>query len=160
METDFANIAGMFKTNTDLVNKTINEVNPESWFLKPGDESNHFMWVVGHMAWSRANVLKILHQPWNVPSAELFGRGAQLTSTDQYPGVEEMKRAWDDISQKLLTVLTSASVDCLGQEAIAGPPSFDGKVSGNIAFFAFHETYHVGQLNYLRKWLGFGQGVG
>ena len=160
METNLTHIAGMFKMNTDLVNKTINEVNPESWFLKPGDESNHFMWVVGHIAWSRANVLKILNQPWNVASATLFERGAQLVPKDQYPGVEEMKRAWDDVSQKLLTVLANASVDHLGQEAIAGPPSFDGKVSGNIAFLAFHETYHVGQLNYLRKWLGFGQGVG
>ena len=31
METDFANIAGMFKASADLVKKTINEVSPERW---------------------------------------------------------------------------------------------------------------------------------
>jgi len=29
-----------------------------------------------------------------------------------------------------------------------------------VAFLAFHETYHVGQVSYLRKWLGYGQSVG
>jgi len=33
-------------------------------------------------------------------------------------------------------------------------PSFDGKISGSVAFLAFHETYHVGQAAYLRTWLG------
>jgi hypothetical protein len=45
-------------------------------------------------------------------------------------------------------------------EAKAGPPSFDGKVSGLVAFLAFHETYHVGQVSYLKKWLGCVQTVG
>lgn len=25
---------------------------------------------------------------------------------------------------------------------------------------SFHETFHVGQMSYLRKWLGYGQAVG
>jgi len=30
----------------------------------------------------------------------------------------------------------------------------DGTTGGVINFLAFHETYHVGQLAYLRCWLG------
>jgi len=35
-----------------------------------------------------------------------------------------------------------------------GPPSADGKLSGVVNFMAFHETYHVGQLAYVRSLLG------
>ena len=160
MEADFTNIEGMFKTNTGLVKQTIDEVKPESWFQKPGDDSNHLMWVLGHLVWSRSNVLKILNQQVEIPSPKLFARGAQVASQDEYPSVDEMKRAWDEVSQKLSATLAGAPADRLNGSALSSPPSFDGKVSGNIAFMAFHETYHVGQLNYLRKWLGFGQGVG
>ena len=160
METDFTNIEGMFKTNTGLVKQTIDEVKPESWFLKPGDDSNHLMWVLGHLVWSRSNVLKILNEHVEVPSPKLFARGAQVASQGEYPSVDEMKRAWDEVSQKLSATLAGAPADRLNGSALSSPPSFDGNVSGNIAFMAFHETYHVGQLNYLRKWLGFGQGVG
>lgn len=38
MDTNFAHIQGMFKTNTDIVNKAIADVDPEHWFQKPGDD--------------------------------------------------------------------------------------------------------------------------
>lgn len=83
-----------------------------------------------------------------------------MAAPDQYPVVEEVRGAWDDVSGKLLASLADASADALARPAPTGPPSFDGKISGLVAFLAFHETYHVGQVSYLRKWLGYGQSVG
>ncbi|HET6862073.1 MAG TPA: DinB family protein [Pyrinomonadaceae bacterium] len=160
MDTDFANIAGMYKTNTDIVGKTISEVSDERWFDKPGDDSNHLMWVVGHLVWSRWNVLKLLGQEWDIPAARLFERGATVANQDEYPTVEAMKTAWAGVSGKLAATLADASDETLSKSAPKGPPTFDGKLSGVVAFLAFHETYHVGQVSYLKKWLGYGQAVG
>jgi DinB superfamily len=160
MNADFANIEGMFKTNTDIVKKAIAEVPAERWFLRPGDNSNHLMWVAGHLVWSRGLVLRWLGVEWMSPRQSLFERGAKLTTPDRYPAVEEILAAWDDVSVKLLASLRAAGGDFLGRPAPKGPPSLDGKISGLVAFLAFHETYHVGQLSYLRKWLGYGQSVG
>ena len=41
METDFKNISGIYRANTDIINKAIADVRPEDWFRKPGDDSNH-----------------------------------------------------------------------------------------------------------------------
>ena len=71
-----------------------------------------------------------------------------------------MRTAWSQVSDKLSAALRQSSADVLAKEAPAGPPSFDGKTSGTVAFFAFHDTYHVGQVSYLKKWLGYGQSVG
>jgi hypothetical protein len=60
----------------------------------------------------------------------------------------------------LSDALKSASEGVMAQEAPKGPPSFDGKLAGTVAFFAFHDTYHVGQVSFLRKWLGYGQAIG
>jgi len=64
------------------------------------------------------------------------------------------------VSAKLLASLAGTPAEVLAKPAPKGPPSFDGKISGLVAFLAFHETYHVGQVSYLRKWLGYGQSVG
>lgn len=160
METDFSNISGMYKINTDIVNKAIARVSGEHWFLKPGDESNHLLWVLGHMVWARANTLKFFNEHVDIPGGSLFARGANLAAPEDYPNVDEIKSAWNEVSQKLLTTLASPPEEILGKPAPEFPPSFDGKISGNLAFLAFHDTYHVGQLSFLTKWLGYGQNVG
>jgi hypothetical protein len=160
METDFANIEGMFKTNTDIVKKAIDGILPEKWFLRPGDDSNHLMWVAGHLVVHRGAVLKSLGAEWETSWSSLFTRGAKLTAQEQYPAIEEIRCAWDEVSGRLVSSLAGASADALARPAPKGPPSFDGKISGLVAFLAFHETYHVGQVSYLRKWLGYGQSVG
>ena len=160
METDFKNIAGMFRANTDIVSKAIADVEPDYWFRKPGDDSNHLTWVLGHLIVHRGHTLKMLGVDWDNTWVELFARGSERVDDAQYPSVEEMRKAWQDVSAKLSTALRTPQEDVMAREAPKGPPSFDGKLSGTVAFFAFHDTYHVGQVSFLRKWLGYGQAVG
>jgi uncharacterized damage-inducible protein DinB len=160
MEMDFANVAGMFKANTDIINKAIADVSPEHWFKKPGDDSNHLMFVLGHLVVHRGRTLNTLGVDWNTPWATLFARGAERVADTEYPSIDEMRAEWNQVSAELSATLPQADADVLTKEAPKGPPSFDGKISGTVAFFAFHDTYHVGQVSYLRKWLGYGQTIG
>ena len=160
METDFKNIAGMFKANTDIVSRTIADVEPDQWFKKPGDDSNHLTWVLGHLIVHRGHTLKMLGIDWDNTWADMFARGQARLADAEYPPVDEMRNAWQDVSDKLSAALKSPPEGVMTQEAPKGPPSFDGKMSGTVAFFAFHDTYHSGQISFLRKWLGYGQTVG
>jgi len=160
METQISNIEGMFKTNTDIVNKAIGDVGAEDWFRSPGDDSNHLMWVMGHLIVHRGRALQILGGDWDASWAPLFARGAQRVGDTEYPSSAEMQQMWNQVSTELCAAVRNAPPDVLAQQAPPGPPSFDGKLSGTIAFFAFHDAYHSGQVSYLRKWLGYGQTVG
>ena len=99
METDFANIEGIFNTNTGIVKKAIDGILPKQWFLRPGDDSNHLMWVAGHLVVHRGAVLKTLGAGWETSWSSLFTRGAKLAAQDQYPAVEEIRNAWDEVSE-------------------------------------------------------------
>jgi len=160
METDFKNISGMFRANTDIINKAIADVRPEDWFRKPSDDSNHMMWLLGHVIVHRGQVLRNLGAQWDSSWAPLFARGVERVADAEYPSVDEMRAAWDQISEQLKTALRAAPEDLLAKPAPEGPPSFDKKLSGTVAFFAFHDTYHTGQVSFLRKWLGYGQTIG
>ena len=157
---DLTAIEGMFKANTDIVSKAIADVATEDWFRKPSDDSNHLMWVMGHLVVHRGLTLKILGGQWDASWAPLFARGAARVADDQYPSSEELKTAWQQVSADLVPAVRNAPADLLAIPSAAGAPSFDGKVSGNIALLAYHDAYHAGQVGYLRKWLGYGQTVG
>lgn len=160
METDFKNITGMFKFNTDIVNRAIAGIEPDHWFKKPGDVSNHLTWLMGHLIIHRGMTLKYLGVDYDNKWSELFARGSEHVADAQYPSTDEIRNAWQDVSSRLSAALRSASEGVMTQEAPKGPPSFDGKLTGTVAFFAFHDTYHVGQVSFLRKWLGYGQAIG
>lgn len=160
MSTDFLNVAGIFKTNTDLFKKTIQGIPPDRWLVRPGNDSNHLMWIAGHVVVHRAIVPKTLGENWSAPWEGLFARGAKLVAPEQYPGIAEIVQAWDDVSGKLSSSLASASQEMLAKPASKGLPTFDGKISGTFAFLSLHESYHMGQMAYVRKWLGHGQAVG
>jgi uncharacterized damage-inducible protein DinB len=155
---DSVYIDGMFKYNTGLVTKAIADVPADQWTKKPGNGSNHMLWVVGHVIWARGNAAKALGSTWSLSWAKQFARGAETGDMSNYPPVDEIRKAWADVSGELATVFPQASAELLDQPH--DKPTFDGKVGGFIAFLAYHETYHVGQLGYLRKWLGHSSLVG
>ena len=158
MDTNFGCVDSMFKANTDLVAKATEGISPEQWFLKPCDASNHLMWVMGHMVWARGNLLKTLGSDGALPWASQFARGAKPADIVKFPAVDEVRKAWSDVSARLNTSLAEVPAEVL--EKPHDKPTFDGKVGGFVAFLAFHETYHVGQVGYLRKWLGHSPLVG
>jgi|ERR1700752_770021 len=160
METSFSNIKGIYRANTDIINKAIADVKAEDWFRTPGDDSNHLMWLLGHVVVHRGLVLKNLGLDWNPSWAPLFARGADRVDDAAYPSIDEMRNAWNQISEQLKTTLNESADDVFAKPVPAGLPSFDKKVSGLVAFLAFHDAYHTGQVSFLRKWLGYGQTVG
>ena len=103
---------------------------------------------------------KTLGVDWSSPWAPLFARGTERVDDSAYPSIEEMRDAWSEVSEQLKATLNGSPEEVFSNPAPEGPPSFDKKVSGTVAFLAFHDTYHTGQVSFLRKWLGYGQTVG
>jgi hypothetical protein len=113
METGLAHVEGMFKFNTDIVNKAIADVRPEDWFQKPSDNSNHLMWVMGNLVVHRGHTLKTLGVDWEIPWVPLFARGAERVADAEYPSTEEMQTAWNHVSAELATALREQPAETL-----------------------------------------------
>jgi uncharacterized damage-inducible protein DinB len=151
-----ANAAYSFHVNEKLLNDSAAGLTAEEWLRRPNDSSNHLLWIVGHVLWARGRALSFLGVEWSRSWGPLFARGAKLADAAEYPEPEEILLALEEVSAKLAAALEAASDDTLSKPAPQGIPSADGKIGGLINFFAHHETYHVGQVAYLRSWLGHG----
>lgn len=149
-----------FRQNTSVLEKSFSDLEREEWLRRPAEQSNPVLWIVGHVIWGRSRVLAMVGEEWTRAWLPLFARGATLGVNEQYPTPEELMPAWHDVTAHL-----TAALDAVPAEALAAPvgeksPSYDGTVGGMITFLAFHESYHVGQVAYLRCWLGHDGAVG
>jgi uncharacterized damage-inducible protein DinB len=143
-----------FRMNANLLEKSFSDLSRAEWLRRPADNSNPVLWIVGHIIWSRSRALAMLGEEWTRPWLPLFARGATLGDEAQYPTPEELMTAWHDIAAHLTAALDAATGETLAAPVGEKSPSYDGTVGGMVAFLAFHETYHVGQVGYLRAWLG------
>ena len=55
-----------FNHNARFLKGTIDGLTDDEWLRRPCDRSNHMLWIVGHMAWSRT--------PWCLHGWETNGR--------------------------------------------------------------------------------------
>jgi len=72
------------------------------------------------------------------------------------PPVESIRRAWRDLAPKLERRLAAVTSAHLAGKAKPQFPIEDRTILGAVAFLLEHESYHIGQLALLRKYLGLG----
>jgi hypothetical protein len=149
-----ATAAQEYGQNNRFLEGLVKDLAPEEWLRRPDDKSNHITWIVGHVIWARKAVLSRLGTEWSQPWLGLYARGGKVDSDDAYPSGETLMEAWKEVGGVLANALENVSEEVLAEPSKQGPPSADGKQSGVVNFLAWHETYHVGQISYLRGWMG------
>jgi uncharacterized damage-inducible protein DinB len=154
-----APIAMIFSVNDDLVLRALDGLTREQLWQAPTDRNNAMLWIAGHVVQTRAMVLKMLGEPVDTGWGAVFDRGATIGEADRYPSREEIERVMRDVSPRL-----QARLAALDDEHLAGPATMQlpgaKTVADQLAFFALHDTYHVGQMAYVRKALGYPALVG
>jgi uncharacterized damage-inducible protein DinB len=150
----------IYLTNEGLFKKALGGLSAEQLAYRPTENNTPIIWIAGHIAQTRAFVLKLMGEDFDTGWGDLFGRGAVLKDASAYPPVEEIQGTMDKVSERL-----QAKIASLGEEDCARPatgPNLPNATSliEQVAFLALHESYHVGQLAYIRKSLGFAGMVG
>ncbi len=126
--------------------------------LQPPFRGNCLNWVLGHLTQSRERLLKLFDLPtlWADAEVERYQRDSPpvLHAGPDIIPMERMLHDFEAAHQGLharLEVVTSAELDQPGKEIIKGGEMTIGEW---VAFLLWHETYHIGQLEYLRQLAG------
>jgi uncharacterized damage-inducible protein DinB len=151
---EFVTTAHIFKRNEAMLAKAIEGLSGEQWTCRPRESSNCALWILGHVVWARSRALKLLGVSWTAPWLTHFERGSKPEDAAQYPSCDEVLAAWKELSASLPPALEAATAEAMAAAAPPPSPSFDGTVGGMVSFLAMHETYHVGQVVYVRHLVG------
>ena len=155
MDRVIAPSVAIYQINSRLFEKAVDSLSLEQLLTCPRDASNPILWIAGHVANTRfglsAMLGRKLHRPWG----DIFNRSATRSAAEGYPDLSVILGAWTEVSAALVTrfeELTDAELQAPSPRPFPLP---DKSLRGAIAFLAYHEGYHLGQIAYVRKWLGF-----
>lgn len=144
----------IFSFNEGFVPLALKGLSHEELWRSLTDRNNSILWVAGHLAQSRADVLNMLGRHFETGWGNLFARGARVGDPSLYPSEAEVERVMREISQQMCSVLPALKDDELTRAAALPVPGVE-TLGDELAFFALHDSYHVGQMAYIRKGLGY-----
>jgi uncharacterized damage-inducible protein DinB len=155
-----APLAMIFAINNDLMSRALEGLAPHELWHRPTENNNPILWVAGHAVQTRTSVLRMLGEPFDTGWGDVFSRGSALHEQAAYPSREQIQEVAREVNRRLAARLAALDESQLSKPA-GGPARPGAKtVADQIGFFALHDSYHVGQLAYIRKGLGYPALVG
>jgi hypothetical protein len=117
------------------------------------DHNNPFIWIATHTAWARFNICAMLGKPANNPYNGKFENFKAYDPNEKYPTLAEVKEEWNKATELLKEALSSVTEEHLASDCPLKSPIGDFSFGGTIAFLTQHESYDLGQMGLLKKYL-------
>jgi hypothetical protein len=146
-------LALLFKINNSMVTRGLDGLSDdEAWYQMEG-KGNPIAWIVGHLTETRAQMLGMLGAPWDAGWGKAFSRGSERHDRSTYPSRAAIEARFTETHGAMRAAFASLTPERL---AAPTPVSLAGAktIADLLAFFAFHEAYHLGQVGFIRKHLG------
>ena len=141
----------LFKSNTILFRKALGGLSQQQCLKRPG-QGNPMIWLAGHLLLSRCRMANYIGARCDRPWKDLFARQSRIVEPEKYPPIEEIRNRWEQVTDTVrsrLNELTAEELSAPGKRLPIEMPD----LLGGFTFLVWHESYHVGQMGYVRKWL-------
>jgi uncharacterized damage-inducible protein DinB len=149
-------LAEAFARNVRVIKMQVNGLTHADSLLQPPVRGNCLNWVLGHIAMHRDLILEALGEEkiLSQAAAARYGSGSEpiLGEGEGILPLETLLAALDQGQERIAAVLRQGDAETLAREIPFGERSV---TAAQHAFFLyFHDTYHVGQAEFLRQLAG------
>lgn len=148
-------VIGILELNASLFRRALEGIDQAAAERRPNDHTNSLAFIACHALDARFYLMKLAGHERTNPWQTLFDAATDITTMKEYPPLYEIMAEWDELHEATLACMEGLSTVELDAESPAPFPTEDTSILGAIAFLAFHEAYHVGQMGLVRKYLGF-----
>ncbi len=140
-----------FQSNHWIARQLLDDLSHEESLLRPGFQANCMNWVLGHIVRGRNRALEHLERPglWDEAENSRYTTGSAPITGQDGLHFEKLTADFDEAQADLELALSQAAGDFLAEII---PTRFGDQPRWQaISGLAWHETYHVGQLELLRE---------
>jgi uncharacterized damage-inducible protein DinB len=147
-------LAALVDLNTALFRNCLAGVDDDQALARPSKGTNNIAFIAAHLVDARAWMARYIGLDEPKPYGGSLDYGSSIDELARLPTLAETMAAWSGVSERL-----RARLQQLGGSDLAAPssqrfPAVPETVLGGLAFLVQHESYHVGQLALLRKYVG------
>lgn len=155
-----AHFALIFRFNDNLMTRALDGVSDAELTTRITDQTNPILWVMAHAITTRASLLKQLGDAYETGWGARFSRGAALDLSDASLSRERVLEVHGEVGRRLQATLSTLTEEALSTSAAHLKIPMVNTLADALAFFCLHDSYHVGQMAFIRKALGHSQLVG
>lgn len=154
MEAAVAPLAALFELNTDLLLNCLDGLSDAEARQCLAAGGNSVTYLAAHLTDTRHFLAGRLGDPLPNPLARYLANAKGIADINEWPALEEIRAAWRAIGAHLGRRFATLTPEELSEANIHRFPLGDSTRLGMIAFLAQHDSYHLGQIGFLRRQLG------
>jgi uncharacterized damage-inducible protein DinB len=143
----------VLQRNERILDAQLDGLSEEDLLLQPQPGGNCANWILGHIANSRSSMLRALGEEalWGEDERTIYGRNSEAITSADSPHLA-MKQLQEDFKKAGEQVI--ACLETISDEKLDGQYSENSTLAEWINFLVWHESYHIGQFEYLRQLAG------
>jgi hypothetical protein len=146
-------VVSILKVNSLLPVNSFKDVSEELSLKRPNRKTNSMLFVLLHTLDARFFMLRELGVNIKNPFGKYLDWANTIDDIKKYPKLKRVISEWEKTDGVLIKKISSLTPKKINKETSINFP--DGKkIINMITFLAEHEAYHVGQLAFIRKFLG------
>jgi uncharacterized damage-inducible protein DinB len=146
-------LAEVLRLNTKLFRNCLDGLTDEQAAVRPSPGTNSAAFIAAHVADSRYFILKVIGDTRPSPLGQYLKGAKGIDDVKQCPPLAQTLAAWTDASHAIRDRLAALTADELDASLTTRLPAVQ-TVLGVLAFLVQHDSYHIGQLSLLRKYVG------
>lgn len=147
-------IISIYKTNSTLLTNSFAKVTEVDSLKRPNKRTNSMIFIALHVLDARCFILTQIGLKTKNPFGKYVDWAKTIDEIITYPKLKKVLSEWKRIDRILVEELNGINSRKLNSDQQFEFPG--GKKNINmLAFLAEHEAYHVGQISFIRKYLGY-----
>ena len=154
MDQQVAPVAAVFALNSDLLLNCLLDISETEARQCLAGGGNSIAFLAAHLTDTRHFLVMRLGSPLANPIARYLEDARSIADIREWPTLDEIRNAWLAVSSHLQDVLGGLTAAQLCEPNVHRFPLADTTRLGMIAFLAQHDSYHLGQIAFLRRQLG------
>lgn len=155
MAAEFELLAKRFVMNSSLAKSIVQDFELSDWDYRPEAGGNSAHWLIGHLALYRRILRRKLGEEFAEEGWEAFFTPRNETDhTQDYPPADELLDDFMQSRKPLVEYLNALKDEHADSDWGREFPDGSTTIRGGAYFLHFHESYHIGQLGYIRRLLG------
>jgi uncharacterized damage-inducible protein DinB len=154
MDSQVAPLHAILQLNTDLLVNCLDGLSDEEALRRLEGGGNTVAFLAAHLTDTRHFLANRLGHPLANPLSRYLAEASSIEDVVEWPSLAEQREWWRAVSLHLCDVVASRTAEELRRSNVHRFPLGDSTELGLIAFLVQHDSYHIGQLGFLRRQLG------
>jgi uncharacterized damage-inducible protein DinB len=123
--------------------------------LRPAVDGNHIAFLALHLLDARTYAANLMSgPPVRHELAEMLESATGIDDIAVFPALEQVTREWGEVCDAFERRLKEQDESSLSAESGRTYPNGRSDLLGVLSFLMHHESYHIGQVNLLRRHAG------